>query len=372
MLKRWIPLLCCWWPLLTLAHDESNYNLPRGVTPVSLDIYNLHMIIFWICVAIGVGVFSVMFYSLIMHRKSRGVTPAKFHEHPGVEFLWALIPFLILIGMAIPATKVLMRMDDTKEAKVNIKVTGYQWKWKYDYLDEGISFFSNLSTPLAQIENKEPKGAHYLLEVDHPLVVPTKQKIRFLVTANDVLHSWWVPQLGIKRDAVPGFINEAWAIIDKPGIYRGQCAELCGKNHGYMPIVVEAMEEADYQKWLQAYRNKKRAEEAQSDKTWTLGELMDRGREVYNKACAACHGVDGTGMPPAFPPIKASSISVGKPISRHINVVVHGVKGSAMQAFAEQLNDLELAAVITYERNAFNNNTGDVVQPKDVAALRKR
>jgi len=372
MRKRWLIAFLSCWPVLTWAHDESNYNLPQGVTPISHDIYNLHMIIFWICVAIAIVVFSVMFYSLVMHRKSRGVTAAQFHEHPVVEFVWALIPFLILVGMAIPATKVLMRMEDTKEPDINIKVTGYQWKWKYDYLDENISFFSNLSTPMEQIENKQPKGEHYLLEVDNPLVVPIHKKIRFLVTANDVLHSWWVPQFGIKRDAVPGFINEAWATIEKPGIYRGQCAELCGKNHGYMPIVVIAKNEQEYQQWIKDYREKKRAEEASSDKTWTMGELMDKGREVYNKACAACHMVDGTGMPPTFPAIKASSVSVGKPISRHINIILHGVKGSAMQAFAEQLNDLEVAAVVTYERNAFNNNTEDVVQPKDVKPLRNK
>ena len=372
MHKRWFISLLALWPLLTWAHDESNYNLPKGVTSISQDIYHLHMTIFWICVGIAVLVFSVMFYSLLMHRKSRGVTAAQFHEHPVVEFVWALIPLLILIAMAIPATKVLMRMDDTAEAQVNIKITGYQWKWKYDYLDEDISFFSHLTTPIEQIHNKQPKGEHYLLEVDHPLVVPIKQKIRFLVTANDVLHSWWVPQLGIKRDAVPGFINEAWAKIEKPGTYRGQCAELCGKNHGYMPIVVIAKSQQDYQQWLQDYHRRQRTAEAQSDKLWSMAELMDKGRTIHNKACAACHQVDGTGMPPLFPALKASSIAVGQPIARHINIVLNGVAGSAMQAFSEQLNDLEIAAVVTYQRNAWNNNSGDIVQPKEVAQLRKQ
>lgn len=230
----------------------SSFNLMPGVTPISRDIYDLHMTIFWICVAIGVLVFSVMFYSLFMHRKSRGVKPATFKAHAKLEIFWAIIPFLILVIMAIPATKVLVRMDDTAQPDVNIKVTGYQWKWKYDYLDEGISFYSNLSTPQDQLQNKAPKDEHYLREVDKPIVVPIHKKIRFLVTSNDVIHSWWVPELGIKRDAIPGFIYEAWARIDKPGVYRGQCAELCGINHAFMPIVVIAVSEQDYQKWVAA------------------------------------------------------------------------------------------------------------------------
>lgn len=230
----------------------SSFNLMPGVTPISRDIYDLHMTIFWICVAIGVVVFSVMFYSLFMHRKSRGVKPATFKAHVKLEIFWAVIPFLILVIMAIPATKVLVRMDDTAQPDVNIKVTGYQWKWKYDYLDEGISFYSNLSTPQDQLQNKVPKDEHYLREVDKPIVVPIHKKIRFLVTSNDVIHSWWVPELGIKRDAIPGFIYEAWARIDKPGVYRGQCAELCGINHAFMPIVVIAVSDQDYQKWVAA------------------------------------------------------------------------------------------------------------------------
>jgi cytochrome c oxidase subunit 2 len=230
----------------------SSFNLSPGVTPISRDIYDLHMTIFWICVAIGVVVFSVMFYSLAMHRKSRGVKPATFKAHVKLEIFWAIVPFIILVIMAIPATKVLMRMDDTTHPDINIKITGYQWKWKYDYLDEGISFFSNLSTPQDQLQNKAPKEEHYLREVDKPIVVPINKKIRFLVTSNDVIHSWWVPQLGIKRDAIPGFIYEAWARIDKPGIYRGQCAELCGIHHAFMPIVVIAVSEQDYQKWVAA------------------------------------------------------------------------------------------------------------------------
>lgn len=236
------------WSGLTCA--ESKYNMPVGVTPISHDVYWLHMTVFWICVAIGVLVFGVLIYSLIMHRKSRGVKPAEFHEHPGLEIAWAIIPFLILVAMAIPATTVLMRMVDTRDSDVTIKITGYQWKWRYEYLDQGINFFSNIATTQDQIHNLAEKTPTYLLEVDKPLVLPTHRKIRFLVTANDVIHSWWVPALGMKTDAIPGFIHDSWAYIEKPGIYRGQCAELCGVNHGFMPIVVVAMNDTDFNNWL--------------------------------------------------------------------------------------------------------------------------
>lgn len=379
----------------TNALAESKYNMPVGVTPLSRQIYDLHMTIFWVCVAIGVLVFGVMIYSLIMHRKSRGVVAAKFHEHPWVEVIWAVIPFLILIGMAVPATKVLMAMDDTAAAELTIKITGYQWKWRYEYLDQGISFFSNLKTSPAEIRNEVAKNPHYLLDVDNPLIVPTNQKIRFLVTASDVIHSWWVPQLGIKRDGVPGFINESWANIEKPGIYRGQCAELCGLNHGYMPIVVQAVSPEAFDKWVAS--NKKPvpsgvvtvpseseavpppAQTPQSvnakavmavAKKLDFQTSMEKGKEVYERACAVCHKSDGTGMPPVFLPLKGSSVSTGKPISRHIDIILNGREGSAMQAFREQLNDEEIATVTTYERNAWGNNTGDVIQPSEVASLR--
>lgn len=366
VLKRIIALLLAIiaWPAAAAWH----LNMPRGVTPTSKDIYDLHMTIFWICVAIGVVVFSVMIYALIYHRKSRGAVASKFHEHPGLEIIWAVIPFVILVIMAIPATRVLIAMDDTADADVTVKITGYQWKWQYEYLDQGISFFSILSTPpdQYQLHGNGKFDKWYLLEVDNKLVLPVNRKIRFLVTANDVIHSWWVPDLGVKRDALPGFIGEAWARIDKPGIYRGQCAELCGNGHGYMPIVVEAVSEAKFDQWVAKKLAAKRKAEAAEVRQWTKGELMQLGKATYDKVCAVCHKVDGTGQPPTFPPIKASSVSVGKPISRHIDMVLNGVKGSAMQAFKDQLNDDELAAVITYERNAFGNNTGDLVQPATV------
>lgn len=371
---------------VTQAQAEYTLNMPVGVTPISHEIYNLHMTIFWICTAIGVAVFGVMFYSLFAHRKSRGAVAAKFHGNLRIEIFWAVIPFIILVIMAVPSTAVLMRMEDNSKSDINIKVTGYQWKWQYEYLDEGINFFSSLSTPYKQTQNQEPKGKWYLLEVDNPVVVPIHKKIRFLVTANDVIHSWWVPDLGIKRDAIPGFIHEAWARIDKPGIYRGQCAELCGMNHAYMPIVIDARSEADYEKWVseqQALIPKPKLEQdairkAASNKPLTLTQLMTRGEEVYNSTCAMCHKVDGAGMPPAFPAMKGSKTATGA-LALHINTVMNGRPGTAMQPFAMQLNDEDLAAVITYERNAFGNadkkkygaDAGGLVQPAQIAALRK-
>jgi cytochrome c oxidase subunit 2 len=232
------------------AHAEFALNMPRGVTAISRDVYSLHMLIFWICVVIGVVVFGVMFWSIYHHRKSRGAVPAQFHESTVVEVVWTVIPMVILISMAVPATKTLVRMADARDADLTVKVTGYQWRWQYDYLDEGVKFFSALSTPQAQIRNDAPKDPHYLLEVDNPLVVPVGRKVRILTTAADVIHSWWVPDLGWKKDAIPGFINESWTLIEKPGIYRGQCAELCGKDHGFMPVVVKALPEAEFQQWL--------------------------------------------------------------------------------------------------------------------------
>jgi len=357
------------------AHADWQLNMGQGVTSVSNQVYGLHMAAVWICVGIAVVVFGVMLYSLIFHRKSRGFEAAKFHEHPVLEITWAVIPFIILVVMAFPATKILMRMNDMDKSDLTIKITGYQWKWKYEYLDQGISFFSNLSTPQNQLNNQAAKGQWYLLEVDKPLVVPIHQKIRFLLTANDVIHSWWVPALGIKRDALPGFINEAWARIDKPGVYRGQCAELCGTNHGFMPIVVEAVSEEDFKKWVAQQTGQKGAATTPSSSAaapakLTKEMLMSKGEEAYEKTCAVCHKEDGLGMPPAFPALKGSKIATG-PVKDHINIVLNGKPGTAMQAFGTQLNDDDIAAIITYERNAWGNNTGDVVQPADIAAARK-
>lgn len=360
--------------------DHWQLNMYEGVTPLSRDIYHLHMVAMLVCTVIGIVVFGVMIYSLIRHRKSRGYTPASFHDNTRLEILWSIIPFLILVGLAVPATKVLMRMEDSSNAWLTVKIVGYQWKWEYQYLDQGIRYFSNLATPYEQIHNKEAKNEWYLLEVDKPLVVPVNRKIRFLVTSNDVIHSWWVPELGVKRDAIPGFMHEAWSIIDKPGTYRGQCAELCGINHGFMPIVVEAVSEADFTAWVAGqgkvnpvHSTVPLSEISQQEpaKTATKDELMKLGKKLYNINCVACHAADGKGLPPMYPALKGSSVAVGYPISRHISIILHGIPGTAMQAYQDQLSDEDIAAITTYERNAWGNNTNDSVQAADVKAARQ-
>lgn len=354
------------------APNHWKMNMPEGVTPISHMVYHLHMTIFLICCAIGVVVFGVLIYAIVKHRKSVGHKAATFHENATLEVIWTIIPFLILISMAWPATKVLIEMNDFEDSDMTVKVVGYQWKWQYEYLDEGIKFFSNLGTSWDQINNEKAKQRNYLLEVDNELVLPVNKRVRLLTTANDVIHSWWVPDLGFKRDALPGFINEAWVKIEKPGIYRGQCAELCGVNHAYMPIVVRAVPQAEYDSWVKKQQQKIAAEKEAASSAWTKDKLMSFGKAAYDKYCAACHKVDGSGQPPVFPAMKGSSIAVGKPISRHIDIVLNGRPGTAMQAFAGQLTDSEIAAIVTYERNAWGNNTGDVVQPSDVKAERKK
>ena len=353
----------------TLASAEYGLNFQTPVTEIAKEVYSLHMLIMLICVGIGVVVFGAMFWSIVMHRKSRGHKAAKFHESTTIEIIWTAIPFLILVGMAIPATATLIKMEDTKNADLVIKVTGYQWKWKYEYMEQDVSFFSTLSTPRDQIDNKANKGKDYLLEVDNQLLIPTGKKVRFLLTANDVIHAWWVPQLGVKKDAVPGFINEVWARVDEPGTFRGQCAELCGKDHAYMPIVVQAVSDDDFKKWISVKKAEVVASAADAGKTWSKDDLMKRGEKVYQATCAACHGATGAGIPGVFPAIKGSKIATG-PLGAHLNIVMKGKPGTAMQAYAGQMNDADLAAVVTFQRNAFGNSTGDVVQPSAVKALR--
>ena len=351
---------------------EWAFNMPEGVTDLSRSIYDLHMTIFWITVVIGVLVFGVMFWSVIFHRKSRGAKASEFHESTLVEILWTSIPFAILVIMAIPATKTLIEVYDADNADIDIKVTGYQWKWQYEYLGEDVSFFSNLSTPRDEISNARPKNPNYLLEVDEPLVVPIGKKIRFLVTGADVIHSWWVPELAVKKDAIPGFINESWAKINTPGIYRGQCAELCGKDHGFMPIVVDARSQEDYQAWLGEKRAEAEKIRELTQKDWTMDELMAKGEEVYNKVCVACHQPNGQGLPPMFPALKGAEMAVKRDrIDDHINIVLYGKKGTAMQAFKDQLSEVDIAAVVTYERNAWGNNTGEMITPKDILDYKK-
>ena len=352
--------------------EASSINMTPGVTELGREVYDLHMIILWICVAIGVAVFGVMFYSIIFHRKSRGVIPATFHESTTVEIAWTVVPFFILIAMAVPATTTLLTLYDTDNSELDILITGYQWKWKYEYLNEegeNVSFFSNLRTPQAEIYNDEAKGEYYLLEVDEPLVLPVDTKVRFLVTANDVIHSWWVPALAVKRDAIPGFINETWARPTEQGIYRGQCAELCGKSHGFMPIVVNVVSKEEYGEWIAAKQSEATEVKQLTSQDFTLDELMVRGESVYDTSCLACHGANGEGG--VGNAIAGSAVATGD-INAHLEIGINGVPGTSMQAFGGQLSDVDMAAVITYQRNAFGNNMGDSLQPVDVYNYKER
>ncbi|KXF82698.1 cytochrome c oxidase subunit II [Enterovibrio coralii] len=356
------------------ADEPSSFNLTQGVTEISAKVYDLHMTILWICVAIGAVVFGAMFWSIIHHRKSKGAVAANFHESTKVEILWTLIPFLILISMAVPATQVLLEMEDPSESELTIQVTGSQWKWHYRYFDHDVEFFSLLATSAAQIDGEAKKRDNYLLEVDRPLVVPIGQKVRFLITSEDVIHSWWVPDFAVKKDANPGFINEAWTRIDKPGIYRGQCAELCGKDHGFMPIVVIAKPVDEFEAWVQKTASEQAKVREEEQKLLAMNmdmeELMTLGEDVYNSRCAACHQVNGLGLPGVFPALAQQGISADPDkLLEHLNIVIHGKQGTAMQAFGAQLGLKELAAVITYERNAWGNNTGDAVQASQINAV---
>ncbi len=375
MLLRWPVLLRLFIPLLAFftpnAWADYTLNMTKGVSSISSGIYHLHMTILWVCIGIGVVVYGLMIYAIIRHRKAAGYQAATFHESTTIEIIWTIIPFFILIMMAVPATRILIQMSDTSNAAVTIKITGHRWFWHYDYLDEGINFFSYLSTPEDEIKNLAPKNAHYLLQVDKPLVVPVGKKIRFLVTSKDVIHSWWVPALGIKKDAIPGFINEVWTQVDveNPGIYRGQCAELCGAKHGFMPIVVEAKSDSDYAQWVAEQKKAQAGANVDENKQWTLDELMERGEKEFNMVCAMCHQTSGKGLPPTFPSLVGSAI-VTHPEHKveHIRQVIYGK--NAMPPFGEQKNDLEIAAIVTYERNAWGNKTGDVIQPSDVKKVR--
>jgi len=378
MIRRIAQILATLSLLLTAggaALAEMRLNLQDPQTVIAHEIYNLHNIILLICAVIFVIVFGAMLVAIVKHRKSVGHRAEQFHENTTVEILWTVIPFLILVGMAYPSTKTLLVMRDTSASDMTIKATGYQWKWRYDYLEDDVSFYSNLSTPRDQIQNQAPKGEHYLLEVDNPVVGPVGKRIRVVTTANDVIHAWWVPAFGVKQDAIPGFVRDAWFKVDAPGTYRGQCAELCGKEHGFMPIVVEAVSEDQYKTWVAEQKAKKSQASATSaadaNKTFTLDELKAQGEKVYTKSCIACHQANGQGMPPAFPSLVGGKISTG-PLAGHLDIVVNGSKKNpVMVAWKSQLSDLEIASVITYERNSFGNKTGDMVQPKDVAALRK-
>ena len=348
-------------------------NLPVGVTPLSAIVYDLHMLILWICVLIGVVVFGVMFYSIFRHRKSRGYQAAHFHHSAFAEIAWTVIPCIILVGMAIPSTTTLIEMEDTSEPDMTLKVTGYQWKWRYDYLDDDLTFYSNLAPEsrraIYEVGGPEERAERYLLEVDNPVVLPTDRKVRILLTADDVIHAWWVPELGQKKDAIPGFVNEIWTRIEEPGTYRGQCAELCGKDHGFMPIVVIAKPEEEYRAWVEKQKQAQAQARSAALREWTRPELMARGEAVYASACAGCHQLDGGGVPSHTASIAGSTVVTGD-LGEHLRVVLEGRTGTAMRAFASELDDVELAALMTYQRNAFGNATGDLVQPAAVAVAR--
>jgi cytochrome c oxidase subunit 2 len=369
------------------AHAGYDVDILPPASPIAQQIYDLHYAILWVCVAIFVVVFGAMFYSVFTHRKAAGAKAAQFHENTTVEVIWTVIPFLILIGMAYPATKTVLDMKDASSPNLTIKVTAYQWAWEYDYLQDGVRFNSLLSTPRAQIEEWDRKGdkknADYLLEVNNPMVVPAGKKVRLLITSNDVIHGWYVPQLGVNQYGIPGFIKDAWFSIDKPGTYRGQCSQICGKEHGYMPIVVIAKAPDDYAAWVKEQKAKSPAAEAprqvaaaaaaapaeDSNKKWSLDELKAKGGEVFAANCAAFHQANGKGVPGAFPALDGSKVVTG-PKAVQLALVLNGKQGTAMASFS-RLSDSELAAVTTYTRNAWGNKTGEAIQPADVKLARK-
>jgi cytochrome c oxidase subunit II len=361
-----------------LAQAEYALNFQKPVTETARQIFGLHTATMWIIVGIAVVVYGAMFWSILKHRKSVGHKAANFHHNTMVEVIWTTIPFIILIAMAYPATKAVIAMKDTSESEMTVKVTGYQWKWEYDYLpaegkQDGFKFMSVLaqgSNDQRQLGNKDAKGENYLLDVDNPMVVPVGKKVRVLLTANDVIHAWWVPAFGVKQDAIPGFIRDSWFKAEKAGTYRGQCAELCGKDHGYMPIVVEVKEQADYDNWLAEQKAKAAAAAKDSGKVYSLAELKTNGEKVYAANCAGCHQAKGEGMAPVFPALDGSKIVTG-PVQAQIDIVMNGKEGTSMPAFGKQLSDSDVAAVITFTRNAWSNKTGDMTQSSDIKALRK-
>ena len=370
-------------PLTALA--AYDVNIPPPATSIATDIYGLHMYILYFCAVIFVVVFAAMFYSIFKFRKSKGAKPdVNFHESTLIEIIWTIIPFFILLFMAIPATKSVLNMKDTTNPDLTIKVTGYQWGWRYDYAADDIGFYSNLSTPWNQIGQpgeaaSEQKGKDYLLEVDHPMVVPVGKRVRLLITSSDVIHGWYVPQLGINQYGIPGFIKDVWFKADRVGTFKGQCSQICGKLHGYMPITVVVMADADYAKWLTESQGKwggkkgggaaAAAPAEDYTKVYTLAEMKTTGEKIYTDNCAACHQANGKGTPPAFPALSGSKIVAG-PLDGQINILLNGKPGTAMTSFA-RLSDSDIAAVMTYTKNAWDNHSGKVVQPADIKAKRK-
>jgi cytochrome c oxidase subunit 2 len=358
----------------------NQLNIADPVTAIARGQHYLHNVLMWVCVIIFVAVFAVMFYSIYAHRKSKGAKSADFHESTSVEIAWTVVPFIIVVALGVVATGEVVAQKDTSNADVTVKATGYQWKWGYDYLKgegEGISILSTLATPREQIEDKNYPDARakreanptYLMEVDNPLVVPVGKKIRVITTANDVIHAWMVPAFGVKQDAIPGFVRDTWFRAEKVGTYRGQCAELCGKDHAFMPIVVEVKSEEDYRKWVEAKKKEMLAAQDDPNKEWQVADLQARGEKVYAANCVACHQATGKGVPGAFPALEGSKLVLG-PQDGHIEILLKGKAGTAMASF-KQLSDTELAAVMTYTRNAWGNKPEDnIVQPREVMAAR--
>ena len=361
-----------------IASAAYQMNLQPPVTRIAGEIYELHTLMMIIIVIVFLLVFSVMFYSIFKHRKSVGAKAAQFHESTTVEIIWTVIPFVILVGMAWPATKTVLSLKDTSNPDITIKATGHQWKWGYDYIKgegEGISFLSALSTPQDQIRNGAPKGENDLLEVDNAVVVPVGKKVRILTTANDVIHAWSVPAFGVKQDAIPGFVRDTWFKADKEGTYRGQCSELCGKEHGFMPIVVNVVSAEKYTAWVGEQKKLLAAAADDPSKTWDVAELKTRGEKVFNDNCAACHQANGAGVPNAFPSLVNSKLVLGTKADQ-IALVLNGRKGqfTATSVMPPQnvLSDVDIAAAITYSRNAWGNKAKeDMVLPAEVKAARK-
>ncbi len=363
---------------LTIFSSQSfaawnDLNMTQGVTAISKEVFGLHMLIFWICVAIGIVVFGVMFYSMFAFTKKKNPNPSTFHENTTLELAWTIVPFLILVLMAVPASNTLTKIYDDTEGDINIQVIGYQWKWEYRYLEDNIGFFSNLTTDLDEIYGRTPKGEHYLEEVDEPVVIPVGKKIRFLITANDVIHSWWMPDFAIKQDAIPGFINTAWTIVDKPGTYRGKCTELCGRSHGFMPVVVKVVPQEEYDLWIASKKEEALRMAELTEKNWTAEELVQRGEGIYQKNCVACHQPNGAGITGIFPALAGSDIVLNNK-SRHLEILMEGVQGAAMASYAKQLSEVDMAAVITYTRRSWGNaekGDGEIIVPKDIVEYKK-
>ena len=352
----------------------NQINLHPPVTKIAADQMWLHNFMLIICLAIFVAVFGVMFYSIIKHRKSKGAVPATFHESVKVEIAWTVVPFIIVILMALPATKVVVAMKDTTNADLTIKATGYQWKWGHDYLKgegEGIGFLATLdpSHREASDSGKPAPVDDYLLKVDNPLVVPVGKKVRIITTANDVIHAWMVPAFGVKQDAIPGFVRDTWFKAEKEGDFYGQCAELCGKEHAYMPIHVKVVSAEAYTAWVAGEKKKMAAKADDPSKVWELAALVARGEKVYNANCAACHKADGTGAGP-IKRLDASPLVLDADHGKQIAVMLNGAANGAMPSW-KQLSDTEIAAVITYTKNSWTNKTGQIVQPSEIVAARK-